>query len=215
MVDTKPVTDRIAMVRSDGRLTAYGLDILKGFELAIGGPGQVTLPSSEISGVGDNELARFTATGDLENTGLISIGDDLAVPGDLTAGGVEYPGKFARFEVTVDQAVLAGAGQVVILDAEATEQWDVLDIIISGTGTNFSGGDRLLDVKQSGTVFTTITTTLLQALATTRWGGTGVPLPAAPETPTAAGQDIVASYSGGLTDYTAGSCTLILTAAKI
>lgn len=214
MVDTKPVTDRVAVVQPDGRLTQYGLDLLKGFERAIGGPGSVILSSSEISGSGENELARFTAAGDLENSGLLSVGNDLTVPGNLVASDVDYAGKFELFQTTVDQSFLAGEGAVVLLNAAAGESWKVTEIIISGTGTNFSGGDRLLDIKQGGAVFTTVTSTLLQTLASTRWGGTGLPLPADPAASTTAGSNIVAEYSGGITDYTAGSCTLLLTAEK-
>lgn len=215
MVDTKPVTDRVPLVGPDGRLTMYGLDVLRGFERAIGGPGSVTLSSSEISGSGENELASFTADGDLQNTGMLAVSGTLTLTGNIVAADAVYPGKIERFEAAVNQASLSGAGQVVLLDAAAGEQWKIMEIMISGTGTNFSGGDRLLDIKQDTTVYSTITTTLLQTLASTRWGGTGLPLPTDLFAQTASGQDVIAQYSGGLTDYTAGECTISLVAAKL
>jgi hypothetical protein len=50
----------------------------------------------------------------------------------------------------------------------------------------------------------------LQALATTRWGDTGMPLPANPTLSTPAGNNLVFKYQGGTTDYTAGSATFII-----
>ena len=57
----------------------------------------------------------------------------------------------------------------------------------------------------------------MQALVNARWGSTEVPFPAsaAINTPTAAGADVVFSYSGGATDYTAGSLVITVVLEKI
>lgn len=245
----KPVTDRIALVDSQGRINPYWLDVFRGFEKALGGPGSVTIPQTNVVEPVTNQLVRFGPNSTLQSTGMVAD-TDLTLPSDLLAvGGVfsgnvsgvtaaftgngsfadvfgtngvftgtlDFIGKLERFETVVGQAALASAGTVTLLPALAGEQWKVMEIMISGAGTNFSGGDRNLDVKEGTTVYSTITAARLQALAAERWGGTGVPFPGTPvhlTTATAAGQDIVAQYSGGLTDYTAGSCTIILTAAR-
>lgn len=214
MTDTIPVNDRIPIVGPDGKLTGYGLDLLRGFERAIGGPGVVSIPTSDVVSPAENELVRFNADGNLESTGMIAD-SDLTLPAGLIALEVDYPGKIERFEATVGQAALASGGSVSILPALTGEQWSILEIVISGTGTNFSGGDRLLNVSQGATVYTSMTTTLVQTLTSTRWGDTDMPLPVNPFALTAAGQDVVAKYSGGSTDYTAGQCTISLVAARL
>ena len=139
-----------------------------------------------------------------------------AVRGDYRGGDITR--GLEVFETVVGQAALAGAGTVILLDAAAGEQWKVRELWLSGAGTNFSGGDRLLDIKEGTTVYSTIPAATLQALAAARWGDTGMPFPATAAhltTATAAGADIVAQYSGGATDYTAGSLTIVLIAERV
>ena len=111
------------------------------------------------------------------------------------------------------------AGTVTLLNAVTGEQWKIREIFLSGAGTNFNGGgDRLLDIKEGTTIYSTIPAATLQTLAAARWGDTGVPFPATAShltTATALGADVVAQYSGGATDYTAGSLTIILTAERV
>jgi len=124
------------------------------------------------------------------------------------------------FEVTVGFGDVASAASKTLLDAvDSGEQWKVRELFLSGSGTNFSGGggDRLLDITDGTTIWTSIPAATLQSLAAARWGDTGVPFPATAAhltTASAAKTDIVAKYSGGSADYTAGSCTIILTAER-
>ena len=129
-------------------------------------------------------------------------------------------GDVAVFETTVGQAALASAGTVKLLDALTGEQWRVRNILLSGDGTDFSGGggDRLLAVTDGTATWTLIPAATLQSLSAARWGDTGTPFPATASHLTAAsavGTDITAAYSGGATDYTAGSLTLVLMAERV
>lgn len=136
------------------------------------------------------------------------------------ATGRPIIGGVAVFETTVGQAALAAGGTVTVLDALTGEQWRVRDIFLSGSGTDFSGvgGDRLLTISDGTTTWTVIPELTLKTLAAARWGDTGTPWPATAAHMTAssaAGTDITAAYSGGATDYTAGSLTLVIVAERM
>lgn len=135
------------------------------------------------------------------------------------ATGKPITGDVAVFETAIGQAALASAGTVTLLAAATGEQWKVREVFLSGAGTNFSGGggDRLLSVSDGTSTWTVIPAATLQALAAGRWGDAGVPFPATAAHLTAAsvaGTDIVAAYSGGSADYTAGECTLVIVAER-
>ncbi len=135
------------------------------------------------------------------------------------ATGKPIIGDVAVYETTVDQADLASAATVILLDAKAAETWKIRELFLSGAGTNFSGGggDRLLSVSDGTSTWTVVPAATLQSLAWARWGDAGTPAPATAAhftTASAAGVDIVAAYSGGATDYTAGSLTLVIVAER-
>jgi len=129
-------------------------------------------------------------------------------------------GEVAVFKVTVAQADVASAASKTLLSAGTGERWEIIDIFLSGAGTNFSGGsgDRLLSITDGTTTWSLIPAATLQSLAAARWGDAGVPFPATAAhltTASAAGTSIVAQYSGGSNDYTAGSCTLRLVCERV
>lgn len=137
--------------------------------------------------------------------------------GDAT--GKPVIGEIAGFETTVNQSGLASGGSVTLLSAKSGERWKVRDILLSGDGTNFSGGsgDRDLDVTDGTSTWTTVPAATLQSLSAARWGDTGTPFPSTPAhltTGSQGGTDIVAQYSGGANDYTAGELTLVLIAER-
>lgn len=136
------------------------------------------------------------------------------------AVGLPIVGQVAVFETTVGQAALASAGTVKLLDALSGERWKVREIFLSGAGTNFSGGggDRLLSISDGTATWSVIPAATLQSLAAARWGDTGVPFPSTAADLTLAsalGTDIKTAYSGGATDYTAGSLTIVIVAERI
>lgn len=179
------------------------------------------------SGVTIDDSDNLDVPGAITVTGTVD-GRDVATDGSKLDGieaGAEVNettgfGAVQVFETTVGQAALATGGTVVLLDSSAAQQWKVREIYLSGDGTNFSGGggDRDLDIKEGTTIYSTIPAATLQALAIARWFDTGVPAPATAAhftTASAAGADIVAAYSGGAADYTAGSLTIVLVAERV
>ncbi len=135
------------------------------------------------------------------------------------AVGAPIVGQVAVFETTVGQAALASAGTVKLLDALSGERWKVREIYLSGAGTNFSGGggDRLLRIGDGTAIWSVIPAATLQSLAAARWGDTGAAFPTTAADFTlasVAGTDITAAYSGGATDYTAGSLTIVIVAER-
>ena len=85
-------------------------------------------------------------------------------------------------------------------------------------GTNFSGGDRDLAITDGTTVYTVIPSASLLALPGNEiWGGIDIPFPssAAISTSTLAGTNLYMQYSGGTTDYIAGSITLTVEYVRV
>lgn len=135
------------------------------------------------------------------------------------ATGRQIIGQMAWFEATIGQGALASGGEVTVLDALSGEQWKVRGALLSGAGTNFSGGsgDRALSITDGTSTWSVIPAATLQSLAAARWGDTALPFPATVAhmmTASVAGADIVAKYSGGANDYTAGSLTLAILAER-
>lgn len=116
-------------------------------------------------------------------------------------------------DVTVGQAGLAAAGHVSLIPAITGAQFKIRNMSLNRGGTNFSGGggDRLLAITDGTTVYSVIPATNLQTLLNAGWGmSTPLPFPAsaAINTSTAVSTALYAAYSGGTTDYTAGSLVL-------
>ena len=134
------------------------------------------------------------------------------------AAGHTIIGGIAVFEETIGQAALASAAAVTVLLARSGERWKIREVFLSGGGTNFSGGDRLLSIGDGTAIYTVIPAATLQSLAPARWGDTGTPYPATAAHLTLAsdaGINVTAQYSGGATDYTAGACTIVITAERL
>lgn len=117
-------------------------------------------------------------------------------------------------DVTCTEAALATAGHVNIQVGSGTQQFVVRDIRMNYSASGLSGGsgNRLLAVTDGTNVFNNagITAALLGTPINTVWGGTGNPLPGtlAMDTPSVAGANIYAQYTGGTIDYTTGSVVI-------
>lgn len=116
--------------------------------------------------------------------------------------------SFYQIGVTVGQGSLASAGEVELVPAETGKRYMLLALFMS-PGTNFSGGggDRDLNISTGSAVYSTITAATLQSESNARWGDTAFPAPVSIgyDHVSAAGVAIVAKYSGGSADYTAGA----------
>lgn len=114
------------------------------------------------------------------------------------------------FDITVGQAALAAGGAVTLVTSSGSKQYKIRALWINSGGTNFSGGggDRLGQVTDGTTVYSVVPATNMQTLINAGWGvSTPLPFPAATaiNTSTVAGASLTFKYSGGTTDYTAGS----------
>jgi parallel beta-helix repeat protein len=131
--------------------------------------------------------------------------------------GWRRQGNILTTEVTVAYTDLASAASKTLVAALSGARFKVRNIVLSGGGTNFSGGggDRLMAIQDSSgtTIWSVVPAATMQSLAFSRWGDTGVPAPGTAAHLTAqsvAGEALVAKYSGGTLDYTAGSLTLLI-----
>ena len=123
------------------------------------------------------------------------------------------------FDVIVGFASLATGGSVVLITSSGAKQYRIRSLQLNAGGTNFSGGggDRLGQITDDVTVYSVIPAANLQTLVNAQWGVTELPNPAsaAINTATAAGANLVFKYSGGTTDYTAGSLVISGIAERI
>ena len=120
--------------------------------------------------------------------------------------------NLVRFDVTCGHAALASGASVTLYTATSDAQYQIVNLWINSGGTNFSGtgGNRNLEITDGTTIYTVIPSASLLTLTNNGWGSVAVPYPAsaAINTPTVVSQNIVAKYSGGTGDYTAGSVVL-------
>jgi parallel beta-helix repeat protein len=124
------------------------------------------------------------------------------------------------FNVSVTFTELAAGATKKIIDSTlAGERWRIIDIIAVGLTAADAGGDRGLGLTDGTSVYTVIpAATLKTANFQGRWGSTNVPFSAVASAmiqPTVAGTDLVAYWSGGTTDYTAGVFNIQVTAERI
>lgn len=121
------------------------------------------------------------------------------------------------FTLTFTQ--LATAGKVNIqVHPSGTSQYFIQDVkVLKSTGLSGGGGDRLLAITDGTLVFNNagITAALLGTPIFTLWGGTGNPIPISASDISTAGADIYFQYTGGTTDYTAGSVQIAVTYVKV
>jgi len=144
-----------------------------------------------------------------------TIGDGPVAANVLLTSAITTPDVGANliaFDVTVGQAALAAAGSVTLYTSSSTKQYKIRALWANSGGTNFSGGggDRLLSITDNTTVYSLVPAASLQTLVNAGWGVTALPFPAAAaiNVSTAAGASLVAKYSGGTADYTAGSVVI-------
>jgi hypothetical protein len=125
------------------------------------------------------------------------------------------------YDVTCTAAALATAGKVNIQVSSGSKQYKVRNVLVNyaAAGLSGGGGDRLLAITDGTTVYNNagITAALLGTPINTVWGGTGNPLPGtvAMNTPSVAGANIYAQYSGGTTDYTTGSVIISVLVQRV
>jgi hypothetical protein len=150
-----------------------------------------------------------TLTGDVEGnlTGNVTgdVTGSLAAPqAGITVDGIAV-GAFLWKTKNVTAALLDSAGSVTVIAGVSGDQYKIRDIRLVGGGTNFAaGGNRLIDLTDGTTVYTTIANADIEAAPATTltWGNAKVPfLTDKSNIATASGADLVFKYSGGTTDH--------------
>jgi hypothetical protein len=110
-------------------------------------------------------------------------------------------------DVTVTAALLDSAGTVPVIAGVAGDQYKIRNIILVGGGTSFgAGGDRLIDLTDGTTIWTTIANADIESApaASLAWGNAKVPfLTGTSDTASASNAAIRFQYSGGTTDHSA------------
>lgn len=147
---------------------------------------------------------------------VFSIGDPGATTASILTSLVnaDVGANLISFSVTCGFAALATGGSVTLYASSGSKQYRIFSLRTNAGGTNFSGGggDRLAQISDGTTAFSIIPATNLQTLVNALWGvSTPLPFPAggvSSSTLTAAGASLVLKYSGGTTDYTAGSIVI-------
>jgi hypothetical protein len=151
---------------------------------------------------------------------IISAGDGSLTVGPVNGNVVmtssiitpDVGANLVSFDVTVTQAQLAAGGIAILFTSINAKQYKVRSLQLNRGGTNFSGGggDRDAQVTDGVTSYSVIPAATMQSLVNAQWGATALPNPgsAAINTSTQAGVNLTLRYSGGTTDYTAGSLTI-------
>ena len=167
-----------------------------------------TLASTAGSGfTSGNIVSAADTAGTIQDGGLAA---NKVLTSSITTPDVSI--DLVSFDTTVGQAALASGGSVTLQASSGSKQYKVRVLQLNSGGTNFSGGggDRLGQVTDGTTVYSVIPAATMQSLVNAQWGVTALPNPAsaAINTSTAAGAALVFKYSGGTTDYTAGSLVI-------
>lgn len=163
-----------------------------------------------------------TSAGSLTSGNIAQLGDanGSIANGPVAANKVltssittpDVGANLISFDITVGQAALASGGSVTLQTSSGSKQYKIRALQFNGGGTNFSGGggDRLGQITDGTTVYSVIPAAAMQTLVNSQWGVSALPNPAsaAINTNTAAGAALVFKYSGGTTDYTAGSVVI-------
>lgn len=151
-----------------------------------------------------------------------SIADVGAATGSIlnTAVAADPASNLIRRDITVAYTDLATAGSKVLYASSGSKQYKLRHIQINGVGgTDFSGGggDRLLSITDNTSVYALVPAASLQTLVNSKWGDAACPAPASTgwQTSTAAGASLVAKYSGGSADYTAGSVVISIELERV
>lgn len=205
-----------------GNLQASGGNVLAGSDANAGVV--YSYPATTVSGT-LALAAADNATGDFDTTisNHTAVGQDqtIAIPDVGQATGsflvnvlaaADVNANVIHFDVTVGQGDLATGGTVTLQASSGSKQYKIRELYLNSGGTDFSGGggDRLATISDGTTDYSVIPAANLQSLSNARWGDTALPFPAsaAINTSSVAGTAITIAYSGGTTDYTAGSMVI-------
>lgn len=208
-IDAGSLTAGIATGGTAGGLTLY--------------PATASNGSFVLTPVGNsgNFAATLSPKSTLGQATVYTIPDPGAATSNLVLSQSTLPTNNVAFTrvLTLTFTQLASAGKVnIAAHPSATSQFAILDIkVLTSTGLSGGGGNRLLAVSDGTIVFNNagITAAVLGTPIFTLWGGTGNPVAVGTSQVSTAGADVFFQYSGGTTDYTAGSVQIAVTLVQV
>ena len=139
---------------------------------------------------------------------------DGATPDGASA---EPRSTFTR-EVKIEHTALESGARQELLPALIEGRYKVRDMMLSGAGAAFTGGDRGLAVTDGQAVWTLLPPDILADPPTARWGSRALPFPQEPRhllMPSMPRSPIFATYRGGLRDHVQGAFTIVLTYERL
>lgn len=203
-VDAGIVSSGLAAGGFVGEFDAYPTTTASGIlslRAAVNATGDFDTVISNGTAIAQDQIITIPDVGQATGSFLVNVLTDSDPASDIVS-----------FDVTVTAAALATGGTVTLQASSGTKQYKIRELFLNSGGTNFSGGggDRLATISDGTTSYSVIPAANLQALTNERWGTTAVPYPAAAaiNTSTAAGAALTIAYSGGASDYAAGSMVI-------
>jgi hypothetical protein len=204
----------VGSLEVDGGNVIAGISGTAGFLQSFPASANGSLKVAAVANTGNTITTLSNAA--MGQASVLSLNDPGAATSVITSTAItSFVGTvplLLSFDVTVGQAALAAGGAVTLVASSGSKKFKIRSLQLNSGGTNFSGGggDRLGQVTDGTTVYSVVPAATLQALTNAQWGVTALPNPAsaAINTSTAAGAAITFKYSGGATDYTAGSLVI-------
>lgn len=210
--------DGASIARNPGSIQAGDDDIEGGF---ISYP-QTAGKGRMIMQAVDCDNGDFTVTiqnfNDLDQSTVYTLGDAASATQTILTSSVSNVGDIAAlktYDITFTHTDLAAGQALGIVQGGG---YKVRNMWLNSGGTNFSGGggNRLLQVSDGTGVYTVIPAAIAQAAVNLVWGtATNMPFPASVAIDRQTTGTLFIAYSGGTTDYTAGSLTLTLLLEKV
>lgn len=162
---------------------------------------------------GTSVASKALVLGSNKNTDLLTVDTTLTVQ-------AETINPIIWVETTIAFSDMSGGASKTIKSSSGSKQYKIREIFLSGAGTNFEVlGDRNISITDNTSTYSVLPAATIKALTASRWGlATHVPFPTTAahiNTATVAGTALVAKYSGGATDYTDGSLTLLMCLEKV
>jgi hypothetical protein len=233
VVDLPVVTnDVVVFAATDGTLKDGALTVrnpLGSFQAGASGvpghfisyplsPASGTLQFKAVSNTNDDYDVVVSNSADLNQATVYTLGDAASATQTILTSSVANVGDIAAlktYDITFTHTDLASAQALGIVQGGG---YKVRNMWLNSGGTNFSGGggNRLIQVSDGTGVYTVIPAAIAQAAVNLVWGtATNMPFPASIAIDRQTTGTLFIAYSGGTTDYTAGSLTLTLLLEKV
>ncbi len=177
--------------------------------------GKIELRAANAAGDFTATISNVTTLGQTTQYNLSDAGS--ATQSILTANiaSAGFSSVLKCFDITAGFADLASGGAAGVVSGAG---YKIRGIWLNSGGTNFSGGggDRDIQISDGTAVYSLIPAATAQALVNMSWGiDVDLPFPAAVAINRTTTGTLFIAYSGGTTDYTAGSVVISFLLQKV